>query len=291
MKKTVVVLTALLFSGMAASVQAAHVSFNPGAVKINVEAGKSSATPIQVNADSTGPVFIIKLQVGSTVEGNLPPSWLKPANLILDTIVAGPSTSMNLEVAVPDGTPGGIYSAIVKPQVVQATESVTSEDLTVEVEVPSQSSCNGVPGLENVVVGPTDIWAAREKEVEINVAGTVVVAPDCQVSGTVTMESNGGAVSAPLAIDDLGNFTAGIPITVAKDAKAKEGTVYNGLLTVVDELGSMASMEFFVEVDHDRDHDGDGRGRKHWHRKKGKDRDHKRNDHGFLAKNDHDRRR
>jgi hypothetical protein len=66
------------------------------------------------------------------------------------------------------------------------------------------------------------------------------------------MDSNGGNVSGELAIDDAGNFAVKIPITVAKDAKAKEGTIYNGMLSVVDVLGNRTSQEFFVQVDHNQ---------------------------------------
>jgi uncharacterized membrane protein len=254
MKKSLVVVMVMLFSGMAVSVQAANVAFNPGAVALNIEAGQSAVVNLVANASSNSRYYVITLQVGSTVEqGNLPQSWLNPANVSLNSITGGSiSKSLNLEVNVPAGTPGGKYSAVVKPQVVKASEEVVTSDFIVEVEVPSEISCDGAPVLEDVQVGPRNIWAPTEKEVEIDISGTVIVAPGCEVAGTYTMDSNGGDVSGELAIDEAGNFAVKIPIKVAKDAKAKEGTIYNGMLSVVDVLGNRTSQEFFVQVDHNQ---------------------------------------
>jgi len=254
MKKTMVVVLAMLFLGTAAGVQAANVTFNPGSVTLDVEPGNSGVAKLLVNGSSSSRYYAIKLQLGSTVaQGNLPQGWLKPADVSLMTLLGGAtSATTDLVVNVPEGTPGGTYSAVVKPQVLQASEQVVASDITVSVVVPSQVSCTGVPALTNVKVGPSNIWAPTEKDVDIDISGTVVVDTGCKVSGTYAMDSNGGPVSGNLDIDETGNFALKIPIKVAKDAKAKEGTVYNGMLSVVDELGNKTSQEFKVQVDHDR---------------------------------------
>lgn len=296
MKKTlVVVLMVMMFSGMAVSVQAANVSFNPGSVALTVEPGKSAAATLLVNVSSTAPVYIISMMVGSAVEGNLPPGWLKQATVKLDPIVGGSSPSVNLEVNVPAGTPAGKYSAVVTPQVIQATEQVVSNDINLEVDVPSQNSCDGVPALEDVKVGPGNIWAPRDKKVVIDVSGTVVLTTGCEVTGTYTMDSNDGAVSGDLDIDEAGNFAVKIPIKVAKESKAKDGAIYKGMLSVEDAMGNMTSQEFFVQVDHDRDSDEcKARQYKGFEAKNSKGHGHdprNRYSQKLVAHDDHDRRR
>ncbi len=254
MKKTLVLLMAMMFSGMAASVQAANVTFNPNSVAMNIEAGNSAIVNLKINANSNASNYGIILQLGSgEVKGNLPQGWLKPVNVTLFSIIGGAtSKTTKLEVNVPEGIPGGTYLGVVTPQIVNSTEPVVAGDFTVEIVVPSQVSCSGVPALANVKVGPSNIWAPTEKDVEINVSGTVVVDTGCKVTGTYAMDSIGGPVAGSINIDDAGNFAAKFPIKVAKDAKAKQGTVYNGMLSVVDEIGNKTSQEFFVQVDHDR---------------------------------------
>jgi len=254
MKKTLVLLMAMMFSGVAVGVQAATVHFSPGAVAMTIEPGKAAAINLSVNGNSNARYYEITLMVGTAVtQGNLPASWLKPAVANLFSMVGGSTTAaINLEVDVPAGTLGGRYTAVIKPQLIRASEDVSLSDISVAVEVPSQASCTGVPSLANVKVGPSNIWAPTEKDVDINVSGSVVVDTGCKVTGTYAMDSNGGPVSGNLNIDETGNFAVKIPIKVAKDAKAKQGTVYNGMLTVVDELGSKTTQEFFVQVDHDR---------------------------------------
>ena len=123
--------------------------------------------------------------------------------------------------------------------------------LPLPVEEPV-NACVGVPTLSNVKIGPQNIWAPTEKEVEIDISGTVVVASGCEVNGTYTIDNNGGPVSGNLDIDIAGNFAVKFPIKVTKDPKAKGGTIYNGTLSVVDAVGSQNSQSFVVQVDHDR---------------------------------------
>ena len=277
MKRTLVVLMAMIFAGMAVSAQAATVTFNPGSVAFNVEPGNSAVATLVVNADSRTP-YSLYLNVGSVLTGgNLPPGWLAPANINLIARTGGvSSTAIRLAVNVPAGTPPGTYTALVTPRILQATERVTSSGVTVVVEVPSQQKCDGPPSFENVQAGPENIWAPRNKQVEIDISGTVVVAPGCEVAGTFSMESDSGPVTGDLTLDANGDFAQKITVTVSKKSKARDGKTYNGELAVVDAEGNSATQGFFVKVGHDRGkkkgHKKDGkkswkhRWQKYWHR-------------------------
>ena len=112
--------------------------------------------------------------------------------------------------------------------------------------------CDGGTVFENVKIGPENIWAPTNKKLEIDISGTVVAAPGCEVEGAYTMESNDGPVAGDFVIAADGNFTLKIPITVSKNGKEKEGSTYNGTLSVVDGEGNKTSHMFFVTVDHNR---------------------------------------
>ena len=253
MKRALVVLMAMTFAGMAVSVQAANVTFNPGSVALTVEPGKSAVANLMVNAESRAP-HTIYLRVGSVLaQGNLPANWVKPANVGLVSRRGGGSTSpMSLAVYVPANTPGGTYTAVITPQVLRATEAVVSSGVSIVVEVPSKKKCNGAPLFENVKVGPENIWAPKSSDIEIDISGTVVVAPGCEVTGSYSIESNNGPVTGDLIIGAGGNFAQKINVTVSKNGKDKEGAVYNGEIAMLDAEGNGATKGFFVKVEHDR---------------------------------------
>lgn len=254
MKRTLVVIMAIMFAGMAVNVQAAIVTFDPGSIVLSVEPGQSAVANLEVNANSRV-AYTISLRVGSILapQGNLPPGWLRPADVSLAARRGGmTSATMNLMVAVPTDTVGGTYTAVLTPQILRTSEPVSSDDITVVIEVPAQNQCDGVPVLENVEVGPENIWAPRDREVEIDISGTVVVAPGCEVAGTYSMESNDGPVEGDLILDADGKFSQRISVNVSKSGKSREGTNYNGTLSVIDAEGNQASQGFFVTVGHDR---------------------------------------
>ena len=254
MKKVLVVSMAIMFAGMAAIAQAANVTFNPGSVALTCEPGKSTVAKLMANADSASS-YSIYMQVGSVMtQGNLPPGWLKPAVVSLAARSGGVVTSpMDIVIDVPPDTPGGKYSAVITPEVLQSTVPVVSNDVSIVVEVSGQmSKCDGMPAFKNVKVGPESIWAPRDKKVAVDVSGTVVVAPDCEVSGTYEMESNDGQKTGKLNIGADGKFAQKIPVMVSRKGKTREGKTYNGKLAVVDAEGNGVTRGFFVKVGHDR---------------------------------------
>ena len=253
MKRSLVVLMAMFFAGMAVSAQAANVTFNPGSVALTIEPGNSAVADLVVTADSaTG--YTIYLRVGSVLgpDSNMPASWLNPAELGFVSRGGASSSRISLVVSIPADTPGGRYTAMITPEVIQATQAVDSGGVAVTVDVPSQKKCASLPAFKNVTVGPQNIWAPKNRKVEIDISGTVVVDPGCEVTGTYEMESNRAPVTGKLALDPGGNFAQKITITMSRHGKDRDGKVYNGKLSVVDAEGGWVTQGFFVKVDHDR---------------------------------------
>lgn len=253
MKRILLATITMFLAMMVTNVQAANVSFNPGSVELTVESGKSAVANLVVKADSKMP-FMIDLKVGTvSTKGNMPSNWLRPANASLVARRGGTSSSnMNLVVSVPTDTPGGTYTAMLPAQILRTTEPVVKNDVAIIINVPNQKKCDGAPLLKNVEIGPEDIWAPKSKEIEIGVSGTVVAAPGCDVTGTYTMESNEGMKTGPLPINPDGSFAVTIKGKFSKKGGDKDGTVYNGELSLLDAEGSRSTKSFFVTVSHDR---------------------------------------
>ena len=252
MKRILLVTITVCLAVMVSNVQAADVTFNPDSVAITVESGKSAVANLVVKAESKMP-YMIDLRVGSVMTGNMPSDWLRPANASLVSRRGGTSSAiMNLMLTVPAGTPGGTYTALLPPQILRTTEPVVKSDVAIIVTVPNQRTCDGAPLFENVEIGPEDIWAPNSKEIEIEVSGSVIVAPGCEVTGTYAMESNDGLKTGELTIDPDGIFAVNIKGQFSKKGGDKDGTIYNGELTLVDAEGSSSTKSFFVKVGHDR---------------------------------------
>ncbi|MCK4837703.1 MAG: hypothetical protein KAS94_02815 [Desulfobulbaceae bacterium] len=134
----------------------------------------------------------------------------------------------------------------------RATEPVVSSGMTVIIEVQSQEKCTGTPIIKNVLFGPENVWAPKSSDAEIKITGTVIVAPGCEFTGTYSMASDDEPSTGNFTADENGNFALAITGKFSKNAKDKEGTIYDGKLTVVDANEKRAEHNFFVTVGHDR---------------------------------------
>lgn len=256
MKKILLATITVFLSVMVANVQAADVRFNPGSVDLTVEPGESTVADLVVKGNSRNNFRMI-LRLGNllTRDSTVPRGWISPVEVSLVAATRGvtsTSSAVSLDVNVPADTPAGIYRAVVKPQVLRATEPVVSSGVPVIIEVLSQEACVGKPKIENVLFGPEDIWAPKGTAAKIKITGTVIVAPGCEFTGSYSMASDDGLATGDFTTDENGNFALEIDGKFSKNAKDKEGTIYDGKLTVVDDNSESAEHEFFVTVGHDR---------------------------------------
>ncbi len=256
MKRMLTLSIVVLLSVLAANVQAANLSFNPDAVELAVSPGAHAIATIEAKLDAAG-FCAVDMEIDLTdSQGNLPHGWFPPARVRLGTRTGVASAPVALKVNVPADAPAGKYSARVKPRIARATESVESDDIILVVQVLADNKCDGSLAFENVKVGPENIWAPTDKEVMIELSGNIVVSLGCEVKGVYSMESNNGPVAGNLDIED-GSFVRQFPVMVSKTGKDKEGTAYQGTLSIEDEAGNKAIQGFLVTVDHDRGKDGE----------------------------------
>ena len=91
MKRTFVVLMAIMFAGMAVSVQAADVTFKPGSVDLTLEPGNSAVKTLEANGNSVSAAHTIMVSVGAdsvlTGDEEITHDWLVPqpnGNVVLE---------------------------------------------------------------------------------------------------------------------------------------------------------------------------------------------------------------
>lgn len=136
MRKLLATSIVFLIIGLALSVQAASVTFDPNVVKLKVAPGQTGRTAITVHGYSNSD-YSLNFLVGSKQQsGNIPLDWLTSAYLWLDAGLDGTSSRpMDLVVTVPPDAAPGTYSGVFMPDDMQCSESITSPGVKVAIEV------------------------------------------------------------------------------------------------------------------------------------------------------------
>ena len=146
MKKVKIIIMSFIFIGLALNAQAAKVSFDPSTVTLKVAPGKTGRTAITVNGSSRT-TYSLTFMVGSKRENcNIPRGWLTAAYLWLDSTPDGTSsTTMNLIVSVPSDARPGTYSGLLLPDDMRSSEAISSEGVTVAIEVVAPQTASADP--------------------------------------------------------------------------------------------------------------------------------------------------
>jgi hypothetical protein len=254
MKKVLILLLMCIVVGLALNVQAASVTFDPREVELTIAPGETGRSVITAHGFSNGAYFLTLRLSASRDNGNVPPEWLGPSYLRLFSNTGGASSSpFNLNVSVPSDAASGNYTGVLLPEDIRGREPLSSPGLILSIEVTTpQAACAGLPAFSNVEVGPQNIWAPTNRDVEIDISGNVSVAPGCEVTAGYTMESNNGLAQGDITLGPDGIFTKKITVNVSRSGRDKDGKVYNGTLYAVDADGNEASLGFNVTVLHDK---------------------------------------
>ena len=254
MKKVLIAILSSLIIGLALNVQAASVTFDPGEAVFKVAPSETDSASLTVHGFSSAPYSLL-MMIGSKMENsNIPPGWLVPVYLMLNSRDGGESaTSMNLAISVPPEATAGFYTGVLVPEAMRSSETITSEGLIVSIEVTEpQASCSGVPMFSNVEISPQDIWAPTDLDVAINISGNLSVDAGCEATAGYAMESNNGMVQGDISIAPDGSFTERVMVNVSRSGQDKDGRVFNGSLYAMNAEGERANLDFAVTVLHDK---------------------------------------
>jgi hypothetical protein len=255
MKKVLIAFLSAMLVGLALNVQAANVNFTPGLIRFQVAPGQADKAYLRVIATS-GEGFSLTIMMGSKVNGNLPASWFHQAMTNLRFAPDGTASSpMEIGINVPPNALAGTYRGALMPEAVRSSEPLFSRGVMVVIEVLPQSSCSTLPVFENVEIGPQEIWAPSDRDVDIYISGSVKVDSNCDISNVTasySFEDNLGTSTGSLVLDEQGNFARDISVNVSRSGKDKDGRIYNGMLLAEDGDGNSTGLDFFVTVAHDQ---------------------------------------
>jgi len=253
MKRIFIVFMVLLLAGLASNVYGAELSYDPGSISVELAPGQSADKTVTVKAANMSSMMIFVGMAGNVSGGNLPAKWLggPPSVLLSD-----PGTSdAPLSITVPEGTEAGTYYGIVLPLVQGSMEPVELGDgIYVSVEV--RQACSGTPEFSNMKIGPDDISARRNKQVEVVITGSVSVPEGCELSGlTYTLEDEYGELGTggpkDVEVSGGGTFTINETVNASRKGDDKDGRTYTITVSATDAMGNEVSEGFVVTVSHD----------------------------------------
>ena len=120
------------------------------------------------------------------------------------------------------------------------------------IATDTRPKCSMPPIFSGVAIGPQEISALSDRDVEIVIAGIVSVPDDCEVKAGYTLESNTGLLKGNITLAADGSFYEKFIVNVSRSDLDKDGRVYNGTLIAVDEDGDKATIEYTLTVLHDK---------------------------------------
>jgi hypothetical protein len=115
----------------------------------------------------------------------------------------------------------------------------------------TRPKCSMPPIFSGVAIGPQEISALSDRDVEIVIAGIVSVPDDCEVRAGYTLESNTGLFKGNITLAADGSFYEKFIVNVSRSDLDKDGRVYNGTLFAVDADGDKAAIDYTITVLHD----------------------------------------
>ena len=247
----------LIFISLGLTVHAATVTFDPILAELEVMPGETGKATINVTAFSRVPGYFLSFKVGSKVKtgSKIDPKWLIPTDVSLTSARGGTSTStVNLEVNIPPEVEPGTYSGQILPEDLGSTESITSEGITVFIDVvDSRTTCSGPPRISVTGVQPANAWAPTDRDVEINITGVIEVAEGCEIAKAgYTLQSNNDPVKDDITLGPGGVFSETAKINISRSGTDKSGRVFEGTVNAEDVEGNQATVNFSVTVLHDR---------------------------------------
>jgi len=287
MKKTTMVLTALMVFGMMAQANAARLSYDPGAVALTLEQGGTGSFAVQVNSEAQSSGSLDLVFGARVVSGNLPSTWVAPQQLLVSA--RSLSAGANVMVMVPDMAPPGIYSGYLVADLVRNVEPVDiGRGVEVTVEVASLQKCIGGPEFELGVADSTRDLPWKHKTAEVQVSGTLVMPEGCEIQKIwyeVKDEYTAAVSTGETTVDEAGKFSFAVKVEASRRGQDKDGRQYSGTLFVLDEEGNKAARDFTITVAHDQ-------GKRGKHGKYEKDDDnHEKDKHRKKEKHKKDRHR
>ncbi len=113
---------------------------------------------------------------------------------------------------------------------------------------PNGKKCTMAPVFTSAQIGPQEIRAMSDQDVEVKLAGNISIAENCQVTAGYTLESSTGILQGSIALGPDGSFSKKFMADLSEKGQDKYGGVYNGTLFAIDSDGDTATIEYSITV-------------------------------------------
>ena len=233
---------------------AATIVYSPSSAMLTIPAGASKVVSERVGIDSIDANKAYYTWLLFTVNGNLPKAWITVSPSTWFLSATSSSLDVAYTVAVPSGTPSGVYSAYLYAKAMAShSTAVQGEGIYVQVTVPPV--CSGIPKLVGMTISPETIWPPNHNMENVTVKGTVENPAGCgllnmgyNIEDEYGIYTSTGHVTA--GADR--NFTITIPVEAWREGSDKDGRHYRITVFAEDEAGIGMSETLIVTVPHDQ---------------------------------------
>jgi hypothetical protein len=251
----VFVLSLLAFSLLcfATEIQAAHITFAPNGLTVNVAPGETVAVPITVSLENTSLPNSYASFGLAHVGGSLDRNWIN-SQIYLSLSSWYKTRQAVLQVRVPAEAQGGIYTGVLKTVWLRSNENVAPAEFEINVDVDNFVSCSQVPLFSNIASSQESITMRNNKQVHIELSGSVSVLDGCEVENAqYQLIDEYGELDKveDLQIGDDGRFTVAVPMVASRKGNDKDGRLYVVKFAAENEAGIGESVETNIVVKHD----------------------------------------
>jgi hypothetical protein len=251
----VFVLSLLAFSLLcfATEIQAAHITFAPNGLTVNVAPGETVAVPITVSLENTSLPNSYASFGLAHVGGSLDRNWIN-SQIYLSLSSWYKTRQAVLQVRVPAEAQGGIYTGVLKTVWLRPNENVAPAEFEINVDVDNFVSCSQVPLFSNIASSQESITMRNNKQVHIELSGSVSVLDGCEVENAqYQLIDEYGELDKveDLQIGDDGRFTVAVPMVASRKGNDKDGRLYVVKFAAENEAGIGESVETNIVVKHD----------------------------------------
>lgn len=214
---------------MATEAGAAKISFEPNELNATVAPGEVVTVPVAVTLDdTTAPNSYASFSL-SRVDGTLDPKWIN-GQLYVSLNSWYKTRQVPFLVKVPADAKGGKYKSVFRTVWLRSNEQVDPVDLVINVEVGETFACNQKPFFEDISSAEETINARNNKEVAIDLSGSVSSPDGCDIDGAwFELTDEYGELDqkkVDLEINDDGNFSVAVPMVASRKGEDKDGRLY-----------------------------------------------------------------
>ena len=233
--------------------RAAHLSFDPANIGIAMSPGEVRTISFTTSLAVAGQASSYASFFVAQISGSLPRTWLTRSDYM--TLTGSQATgAISLTISIPTGTQTGTYAGVIRPIGIRASESTTTDTLSLYVEVMDKDACSQPPIISDVTAGESIVRASNKKPLTFEFSGNISSLPGCTTEKAYYILSDEyGELdkNEPLQLDEAGNFRVAIPVIASRQGSDRDGRLYTVTFGADNEAGTVFGGEQRIIISHD----------------------------------------